>query len=85
MYALLPYGSCPQLVTVLMDVKSVPLRNKNTKLLLVYSLISNTIRKITYLFHPAGDVTRVSVMLRKVTVKIGDAENRYGGCRDKNP
>ena len=28
--------------------------------------------------HPAGDVTRVSVMPRKVTVKIGDAENR---CR----
>ena len=26
--------------------------------------------------HPAGDVTRVSVMPRKVTVKIGDAENR---------
>ena len=24
--------------------------------------------------HPAGDVTRVSVMPRKVTVKIGDAE-----------
>ena len=31
----------------------------------------------------AGDVTRVSVMPRKVTVKIGDAENRCGGCRDK--
>ena len=30
-------------------------------------------------FHPAGDVTRVSVMPRKVTVKIGDAENR---CQD---
>ena len=27
-------------------------------------------------YHPAGDVTRVSVMPRKVTVKIGDAENR---------
>ena len=26
--------------------------------------------------HPAGDVTRVSVMPRKVTVKIWDAENR---------
>ena len=29
-------------------------------------------------FSPAGDVTRVSVMPRKVTVKIGDVENR---CR----
>ena len=26
------------------------------------------------LYHPAGDVTRVSVMPRKVTVKIGDTE-----------
>ena len=34
--------------------------------------------------HPAGDVTRVSVMPRKVTVKIGDIENRCRGCRDKN-
>ena len=50
MYALLPYGSCPQPVTNLLDVKSSPLRNKNIKLLLVYSLINNTIRKITYLF-----------------------------------
>ena len=32
----------------------------------------------SFLNHPAGDVTRVSVMPRKVTVKIGDAENR---CR----
>ena len=31
-------------------------------------------------FHPAGDVTRVSVMPRKVTVKIGDAENCGRGC-----
>ena len=38
----------------------------------------------TRLRHPAGDVTRVSVMSRKVTVKIGDAENRCRGCRDKN-
>ena len=28
----------------------------------------------------AGVVTRVSVILRKVTVKIGDAENRCWGC-----
>ena len=28
--------------------------------------------------HPAGDVTKVSVMPRKVTMKIGAAENR---CR----
>ena len=35
-------------------------------------------------YHPAGDVTRVSVMPRKDTVKIGDAENRCRGCRDKN-
>ena len=34
--------------------------------------------------HPAGDVTRVSVMPRKVTVKIGDSENRCRWCRDKN-
>ena len=34
--------------------------------------------------HPAGDVTSVSVMPRKVTVKIGDAENRCRWCRDKN-
>ena len=33
---------------------------------------------------PAGDVTRVSVMPRKVTVKIEDAENGCRGCRDKN-
>ena len=31
-----------------------------------------------YYDPPAGDVTRVSMMPRKVTVKIGDAENR---CR----
>ena len=36
------------------------------------------------LIHPAGDVNRVSVMPRKVTVKFGDAENRCLGCRDKN-
>ena len=35
-------------------------------------------------YHPAGDVTRVSVMLRKDIVKIGDAENRCRGCRDKS-
>ena len=35
-------------------------------------------------YQPAGDMTRVSVMPRKVTVKIGDAENRCRGCRDKN-
>ena len=38
------------------------------------------IQKLVYIFidnyHRAGDVTRVSVMPRKVTVKIGDAENR---------
>ena len=36
------------------------------------------------ILHPAGDVTRVSVMPRKVTVKVGDAENWWRGCRDKN-
>ena len=45
-------------------------------------------RKVdTFLFllrHSAGDVIRVSVMPRKVTVKIGDAENRCRLCRDKN-
>ena len=39
---------------------------------------------IHYNIHPAGDATKVSVMPRKVTVKIGDAENRCRGCRDKN-
>ena len=39
---------------------------------------------INGLYHSAGDVTRVSVMPRKVTVKSGDAENRCRGCRDKN-
>ena len=34
--------------------------------------------------HPTGDVTRVSVIPRKDTVKIGDAENQCRGCRDKN-
>ena len=34
--------------------------------------------------HPAGDMTRVSVVSRKDTVKIGDDENRCRGCRDKN-
>ena len=34
--------------------------------------------------HHAREVTRVSVMPRKVTVKIEDAENRCRGCRDKN-
>ena len=37
-----------------------------------------------YLSNPAGNVTRVSVLPRKVTVKIGDAENRCRGCRDKS-
>ena len=36
------------------------------------------------LLHPAGDVTRVSVMQRKVTVKIGDAEKQCRRYRDKN-
>ena len=35
------------------------------------------------LIHPAGDVTRVSVMPRKITVTIGDAENRCRGCEIK--
>ena len=30
---------------------------------------------ISSLYHPAGDVTRVSVVPRKVTVNTGDAEN----------
>ena len=29
-------------------------------------------------------MTRVSVVPRKVTVKTGDAENWWRGCRDKN-
>ena len=35
-------------------------------------------------YHPAGDVTRVSVASGKVTVKIGDAGDWWRGCRDKN-
>ena len=35
-------------------------------------------------YNPAGDVTRVSVVPRKVIVKIGVAENWWRGCRDKN-
>ena len=35
-------------------------------------------------YHPARDVTGVSVVPRKVTVKIGDAENWWRGCQDKN-
>ena len=31
-----------------------------------------------YFYHPAGDMTRVSVVLRKKTVKIGVDEN-WGG------
>ena len=34
--------------------------------------------------HHARNVTRVSIVPRKVTVKIGDAENWWLGCRDKN-
>ena len=34
--------------------------------------------------HPAEDVTRVPVVQRRVTVEIGDAENWWLGCRDKN-
>ena len=34
--------------------------------------------------HPAGDVTRVSVVPRKVTVKIGDSDNWWWGFRDNN-
>ena len=34
--------------------------------------------------HPAGDVTRVSVVPRKVTVKVGDTENWCRGCREIN-
>ena len=34
-------------------------------------------------YQTAGDVTRVSVVPRKVTVKIGDAENWWLECRDK--
>ena len=37
-----------------------------------------------WLDPPLGDVTRVSVMPRKVTMKIGEADNWCPGCRDKN-
>ena len=50
-----------------------------------FALVSNKDKffQISHL-QPAGDVTRVSVVPRKVTVKFGDAENRCRGCRDKN-
>ena len=35
-------------------------------------------------YHPTGDGTRVFAVPGKVTVKIGDAENQWRGCRDKN-
>ena len=41
-------------------------------------------RNSSFNFHPAGDVTRVSVVPRNVTVKIGNAENWWQGCRDNN-
>ena len=41
----------------------------------VYNIISNTSNFSYNIDHPAGDVTRVSVMPRKVTVKIRDAED----------
>ena len=38
---------------------------------LKHKILSVSYQKYLSLFHPAGDVTRVSVMPRKVTVKIG--------------
>ena len=38
------------------------------------------VKFLVQMLHPAGDVTRVSVVPRKVTVKIGDAENWWRGC-----
>ena len=32
----------------------------------------------------AGDMTRVFVVPRRLTVNIGDAENRWRGCRETN-
>ena len=40
--------------------------------------------KMSPVVRPAGNVIRVSVVPRKVTVKIGDAANWWRGCRDKN-
>ena len=37
-----------------------------------------------YPTRTAGDVTGVIVVPRRVTVKIGDAENRWRGCRETN-
>ena len=47
------------------------------------SLFSNTFSASDQ-NHPAGTVTRVSVVPRKVTVKIKGAENWWQGCPDKN-
>ena len=35
-------------------------------------------------FYPAVDVTRVSAVPAKETVKIDDAKNRWRGCRNKH-
>ena len=48
-----------------------------------HSLQFKSMYHVCLYLNPAGDVTRVSVMPRKVTVKIGDAENRCRGCRAK--
>ena len=36
------------------------------------------------IYQPAVDVIKVSVVPRKMTVKIGDVENWWRGFRDKN-
>ena len=56
-------------------------------MLLLWSILIVNVRPLSvclWLIHPAGDVTRVSVVPRKLTVEIVDAKNRWRGCRDKN-
>ena len=67
---------------------AIPFKQKDTMWMLYYRLHSTGqfINHITVdgYAHPVGDVRRVSVVPGKVTVKIGDVENRWWGCWDKN-
>ena len=45
--------------------------------------IKNTCQIFIYLHH-AGDVTKSFCSAEKVTIKIGDAEIWWRGCRHKN-
>ena len=55
---------------------------KITNFLVCFVFIQKLFELYSLCYHPTGDVTRVSVVQRKVTVRIGDAENWWPGCRD---